>query len=354
MVEIRRFDGDLQEVSDLIKASWGEEYRRKHKQPVMDYSCIDFLEWNLNRPDGDPDLLIGAYSGGKLVGFLGGFPHKLRYNDEVFRSASVSFVTTHLHYQRRGIGRSLIREAIIKIVEKGYYDIIPGLVDEGHVSEKFWITLSNELNFRYLKLKRFTFLSKPLDKQKLMELSYFPLLYKVGLQLFTKKAHAIRKNVDGYELENDTEDICRMLNTSYTPNSLTVDWDEGTLGPLLRSKISNTMFVNQDSRKGFINYFTIDLLGCRSTPKKHKMTMVDNVRFVNMSFFERHRFVSDFCADQKKKGSCAITIPTSPVFDMAPFYTNTFLPSGRYHWYCVHDVNRKLGDDVQAGYLFVR
>jgi len=147
MVEIRRFDGDLQEVSDLIKASWGKEYRGKHKQPVMDYSCIDFLEWNLNRPDADPDLLIGAYSGGKLVGFIGGFPHKLRYNDKVLRSASASFVTTHIRYQRKGIGRSLIREAVIKVVEKGYYDIITGLLDEGHISENFFITLSNELKF---------------------------------------------------------------------------------------------------------------------------------------------------------------------------------------------------------------
>ena len=354
MVEIRRFDGDLQEVSDLIKASWGKEYRGKHKQPVMDYSCIDFLEWNLNRPDADPDLLIGAYSGGKLVGFIGGFPHKLRYNDKVFRSASASFVTTHLRYQRKGIGRSLIREAVIKVVEKGHYDIITGLLDEGHTSEKFFINLSNELNFRFLKLKRFTFLSKPLDKQKLVELSYFPLLHKVGLQLFTKRARAIRGDVYGYNPANDVKDICQMLNTSYKPNSLTVDWDEGTLGPLLHDKISNTMFVNQDGLKGFINYFTIDLLGCRSTSKSHKMTMVDNVRFVNMSFFEKHRFVSDFCADQKENGSCVITIPTSPAFDMAPFYTNTFFPSGRHHWYCAHDVNRKLGDDVQAGYLFVR
>jgi len=354
MVEIRRFDGDLQEVSDLIKASWGKEYRGKHKQPVMDYSCIDFLEWNLNRPDADPDLLTGAYSGGKLVAFIGGFPHKLRYNDKVLRSASVSFLTTHIRYQRQGIGRSLIREAVTKVVEKGHYDIITGLLDEGHISENFWITLSNELNFRFLKLKRFTFLSKPLDKQKLMELSNFSLLHKVGLQLFTKGARAIREDVYGYEPANDVKDICQMLNTSYTPNSLTVDWNEGTLGPLLRDKMSDTMFVNQDGRRGFINYFTIDLLGCRSTPKSHKMTMVDNVRFVNMSFFERHRFVSDFCADQKENGSCAITIPTSPVFDMAPFYTNTFLPSGRYHWYCAHDVNRKLGDDVQAGYLFLR
>jgi GNAT superfamily N-acetyltransferase len=354
MVEIRKFDGDLQEVSDLIKASWGKEYRGKHKQPVMDYSSIDFLEWNLNRPDADPDLLIGAYSKGKLVAFVGGFPHKLRYNDKILRSASASFLTTHLQYQRQGIGRSLLREAIFKVIEKGYYDVITGLIDEDHASEKFFITLSNELNFRFLKLKRFTFLSKPLDKTKLMELADLPPLHKIGLQLFTKRAGADRGKAYGYEPAKDVKVICQMLNTSCNQTTLTVDWDEDTLAPLLRDRISNTLFVNRDGRKGLINYFTINLIGCRSTPKSHKMTMVDNVRFVNMSFYEKHRFVSVFCADQKKNGSCVITIPTSPVFDLTPFYTNTFLPNGRYHWYCAHDVNRKLGEDVQAGYLFLR
>ena len=81
MVEIRAFDGDLQEVSELIKSSWGEDYQGIYKQPVMDYSNIDFLEWNLKKPNAEPLNLLGAYKGKKLVGFLGTFAVSFRYND---------------------------------------------------------------------------------------------------------------------------------------------------------------------------------------------------------------------------------------------------------------------------------
>ena len=66
MVEIRTFEGNFEEVQQLIRESWSEEYRLKHNQPVMDYSHIDFLRWNLNRPNSDPDLIIAAYSGRKF------------------------------------------------------------------------------------------------------------------------------------------------------------------------------------------------------------------------------------------------------------------------------------------------
>ena len=44
MFEIRTFDGNFQEVSDLIKASWSQDYQGKYQQPVMDYADFDFLE----------------------------------------------------------------------------------------------------------------------------------------------------------------------------------------------------------------------------------------------------------------------------------------------------------------------
>lgn len=353
MVEIRRFDGELQEVSNLIKASWEEEYRGMYKQPVMDYSSIDFLEWNLKRPDADPDLLFGAYSDGKLVSFAAGFPHKLRYNDQVLRAASTSFFTTHIDYKRKGIGKCLVRKALLKGIEKGY-DVNTFVPDEGHVVEGFIEKLSDEMKLRFLKLNRFTFLSKPLDKTKIMELSDLSFFHKIGLQMFTKRGRAIRGKAYGFEPAKDVKVIYQMLNKSYSPNTLTVNWEENTLISQLRSRISNTFFVNQNGRKALINYYTIDLIGCRSTPKMHKMTMIDIVRFENMSFFEKHRFVSDFCANQKENGSCVITLPTIPVFDLVPFYSNMFLPSGRYHWYCAHDFHFKLSESVEVGYLFFR
>jgi len=352
MIEIRAFDGDLQEVSDLIKASWAEDYQDAYKQPVMDYSDIDFLEWNLKRPNADPDLLVGAYDGIKLVGFVAGFPIQTRYNDQVFKSVAGSFLTTHTDYKRKGIANSL-GKAFLRASEKEY-DIMTSVPDEGHAVEKGFEILSKKMNYGFLKLHRFTFMSKPLDRNKILELDDLSLFHKVGLYLLSKNKNTYKRRAYKYNPDKDVSFICRMLNASYKANTLSVNWDEDTLSIQLRNKLSNTMYMNRVDRKGLINYYTIDLIGCRSTPITHKITMVDNVCFDNMSYLEKHRFVSDFCSSQKKHGSCIINIPTLSAFDLTPFYLNRFLPSGRYHSHCVIDLHNKLSGNVHAGYLFVR
>ena len=99
MVEVRTFDGEFEEVHQLIKDSWSEEYRIKHNQPVMDYSSVEFLRWNLRRPNSDPDLIMAAYSGSKLVSFVAGIPLSLMINDQKFKAGVSSFFTTHVDYQ---------------------------------------------------------------------------------------------------------------------------------------------------------------------------------------------------------------------------------------------------------------
>jgi len=353
MVEIRAFDGDLKEVSDLIKASWAEDYQGQYKQPVMDYASIDFLKWNLKKDNADPRQLFGAYINSKLVGFMGAFSVNFRYNDMTLKGVSGSFTTTHIDYKKMGVAKTLLQEATRLGIKDGL-EISCCVIDEGHPMGRVVETVTNEMNAGFFKSKRFTFLSKPLDKHKLLELADYRLYQKIGLQLFTKRTGKTMSGTDGFASEKDVNPIRRMLNESYKHNTLCVNWNDELLASQLRSKLSNTKYTNRNGRKGLINYYNIDIIGFRSPLKVHKITMIDNVYFENMSFFDRHRFVRDFCAEEKRQGSCAITIPTLSVFDLKPFWSNCFIPSGRYHFYLVQDLQNKLKDNVQAGYLFVR
>ena len=297
--------------------------------------------------------MFGAYEGSRLVGFMGTFHVTFRYNDLLLKGVSGSFCTTHIDYKRKGIAKALLREATRLGIAEGY-DIGCSVPDEGHPMEKALEDVCNELNICFYKPHRFTFLSKPLDKQKLMELADYPLYQKIGLQLLTKRSGVAERNIDELEPERDVTPICKLLNASYKANTLSVNWNENLLSSQLRSRISNAQYRNQNGSEGLINYFTIDLIGCREPHKRHKMTMIDNAHFEKMSFLERHRFVSDFCAIQKSSGCCAITIPTLPTFDLKPFYLNAFMPTGRYHCYFIQDLQNKLNGNVSAGYLFVR
>ncbi len=248
-------------------------------------------------------------------------------------------VTAHIDFKKRGIAKTLLRKAYRMGMEKGY-DICTGVPDEGHPVGRLMEKLSDEMNITLFKLHRFTFLSKLLDNVKMMELANWPLYQKKsGIGLLSKKASKIHpKNYD-FDRKKDLNIICEMLNASYKTDTLTVNWDTETLSIQLEGKPSGAMYLNQDDCKALITYYSIDFIGCRSKQVVHKMTVVENVHFENISFFKKHRFVSDFCVDQKKRSAVLISIPTSPIFDLMPFYSNTFLPSGRYHTHFVQCLN---------------
>ena len=170
MVEERKFDGDFEEVHQLIKASWSEEYRIKHNQPFIDNSSVEFLRWNLQRPNSDPELIMAAYSKGKLVSFVAAIPLTLKYNDKILKAAVSSFFTTHVDYQGKGIATSLGKEGLKRGIEKGY-DLGYIVTDAGHNAIKLVKSISEDLELKYMRLGKFTFLAKPLDKDKIAQLA---------------------------------------------------------------------------------------------------------------------------------------------------------------------------------------
>ena len=353
MVEIRSFDGDFGEVHQLIKASWTEEYRLKHNQPVMDYSSVEFLRWNLDRPNNDPDLLLAAYSGSKLVSFGATIPLNLRFNDQKLKSALVSFLTTHVEYQGKGIAKTLMTEGLKRGIDKEY-DLGYLVSDAGHHAVNLVKNLSKDLGLKFINFYRFTFLAKPLDKDRVSQLANLPFHQRIFLPMVTAKFKKINTESTPFDLENDTATIYQMLRDSCPSDALCVDWSKDELSTNLKSNLSNTFYLKSADKKAFINYYNINMLSGKFSEVAHKNTIVDYVCFDNMSINEKRKFVRDFCSSEKHNGSCSIVIPTLPVFDLKPFYFNLFFPTGRYHSLAGLDVKNKLKEPVKTGYLLIR
>jgi predicted N-acetyltransferase YhbS len=353
MVEVRTFDGDFEEVHQLIKASWSEEYRIKKRQPVMDYSSVEFLRWNLQRPNIDPDLIMAAYSKGKLVSFVAAIPLTLKYNDQILKGGVSSFFTTHVDFQRKGIAKTLAKDGLKRGVEKGY-DLGYLITDAGHQAINLVKDISKDLELKFVNFYKFTFLAKPLDKKKILQLSDLPIHQKFLLPIVTAKSQKISLKSYQFDLEKDASSIYQMFRDSCPPDALCVDWPEDELSYNLKSNLSNTFYLNFEDKKAFINYYNIDILSGKSSVVAHKNTIIDYVYFNNLSIFEKRKFVRDFCLFEKQNGSCSIIIPTLPIFDLKPFYLNLFFPSGRYHYIVGHDIKKKLQEPINIGYLFMR
>ncbi len=353
MIEVRTFDGDLDEIHPLIRASWLQDYREKYNQPVIDYSSASFLEWNLNRPKSSRDLLIGAYLDDQLVGFAAGIPVTLKLHNKSIQSVLGSFLTTHVNYKGRGIGKALAKEYVRRALEM-QFDLLYSVTDDGHAADNLFRGIAAPMGIPYRTFYRFTFLSKPLDKQKITELTDLPFHQKLALPLVTKKTGRINKRKYNFEAETCLEAVVHMLNQSTSPKALSVCWTEDELLYDLSCRFANIFFSDAGGKRGLILYYHMNLLGCASFEATHPMTIIDYVRFEKMSFFEKHKFISDFCSEEKEMGSCMVAVPTMPGFDLRPFYANLFYPSGRYHCFVGCDLKNLLDSPLHLDYLVFR
>jgi GNAT superfamily N-acetyltransferase len=113
---IRTFDGDLEALYGLIARSWDHDYRDTMR---LEYSK-ELLRWSMGSPNGDRDLLLGAYDGGRLVGFVGRFPRNVALGGQTIRAALGTFLTTDVGHRGRGIGRRLVLESVERLRDRQY------------------------------------------------------------------------------------------------------------------------------------------------------------------------------------------------------------------------------------------
>jgi hypothetical protein len=311
------------------------------------------LEWNLNRPKSSQELRITAYLNDQLVGFYAGIPVTLKLQDKTIQSVLGSFLTTHVNYKGSGIAKALLEEFVNRVQEMSF-DLLYGVTDEGHAPENICKTLAPKMGVPYRTFYRFTYLSKPLNKQKITELSDLPFHQKIALPLITKKAVRRKNRKYTFEAKTCAEAVVGMMNQSPSPQSLSVSWVEDELLYDLNSGFSKVFFLDGGGKRGLMLYYHMNLLGCTSNEAVHPMTIIDCVRFKNMSFYEKHNFISDFCSQEKEMGSCLVAVPTMPGFDLRPFYANLFFPSGRYYHLVGCDLKSLLDFPLHLDYLILR
>jgi hypothetical protein len=178
--------------------------------------------------------------------------------------------------------------------------------------------------------------------------------HKLALPLITKKIGRIKKSKYNLEAEKCLETVVDVLNQSTSSKALSVNWTADELQYDLSCRFSNIFFREAGRKKGLILYYRMNLLGHGSSEAVHPISIVDCVRFEKMSFFEKHKFISDFCSHEKEMGSCMVLLPTMPGFELRPFYTNLFYPTGRYHCFVGSDINNLLEIPLHLDYLVLR
>jgi GNAT superfamily N-acetyltransferase len=121
---ITNFNGDFSELAAMMRVTWAAN----HEQPLR-YSC-DFLRNMFSYPGSNFDLAPAIYRNSALVGFIAGFPRRIRVEGQDLCILLNTFLSVSPDHQAAGLGIHLWTE-LSKRARKEGYDGMIGFCVEG-------------------------------------------------------------------------------------------------------------------------------------------------------------------------------------------------------------------------------
>jgi hypothetical protein len=104
MIEIRTFDGDMQQLAEFCNSVWSRRYTGR--MPFAEWSP-EFLEWELDDCPATRELLVAAYDGGKLVGVLPARPMKFHLLGQSIDGSWGSYLSVDPDYESQPVSIKL-------------------------------------------------------------------------------------------------------------------------------------------------------------------------------------------------------------------------------------------------------
>lgn len=147
-MEILPFDGNLQELAQMINRSWPREHRTYN-----DYS-MGYLRHLMDHPRRDPDLTLGGYHKGRLIcfifsvgieGTIGGRRYRVLLNS----LATTDFDHKHLFPYLR------IKDFCVKRAIESGYDLNAGYAVQGIQNNQIEIIYARRNGFQCLVMRPF-------------------------------------------------------------------------------------------------------------------------------------------------------------------------------------------------------
>lgn len=278
---IETFDGDVEALADLIDRAWARDY---HDAMRFDYSPR-FLRWNFDGPTGDPDLLLGAYEGRKLVSFCARLPRVVSAQGRTIRTALGTFLTTDVDFRGRGLARRLIWESVGRMQAKDYAGYFFYL-QHGHRSAPLYdqLPLPSEVVLRGVR-----FYVRVLDSRAL-ETSWRSSWFERAAMRWLERNEeagdvAVRKFA-----ESDLP-ACKTLLNRQTGAALVRQWQESELKWRLTGYADSCAVVLEEhgTVQGLLSAYATDIVGARWGTARPRLGAVGRIRagFIDTLAIER-------------------------------------------------------------------
>jgi len=117
MVEIRKFEGDVEQMSQFIAKTWRHYYQGRMPLPCWTTDFLAREAW----PDDETarDYHVAAYDGTRLVGLVPGWPVSVLLHGREVLARTGTAVSVDPEYQRQGVAKLMNQRAMEQARERG-------------------------------------------------------------------------------------------------------------------------------------------------------------------------------------------------------------------------------------------
>lgn len=268
-VEFRKYEGDGKDLEDVHKKSWAATY--EGKQWIFDWDK-NYFQWRLlDARIHDPELLVCAYEGTNLLGYMLGKNSLFAANGQVYNGSLTSFLSVDPAIRVRGLGARLVQKQR-QIHQERNLDFSMGLSTDypNAMPKKFWDGVKRrypeELDF----LTSCQFWCAVIDSQNVS---------RAGVSIFERTAPYLSKlipsvpSISGknelrtYRAE-DLDACLKLANEPIENVALQMKWTLDSLSAQIDHPYVETLVIEKDGAvEGFVSGHIIDMI------KKDRMTV---------------------------------------------------------------------------------
>jgi GNAT superfamily N-acetyltransferase len=322
-VSIENFRGDAQALATMAHTAWRDEYG------VDSYPNLyrpDYLAYLLQAVD-DPRLVMAAYRGDEIVGFLLNLPRRMALEGREYRAALSCLLVTRREFFRQGLAQALIQEAL-KRNQELRFDFTLFYLETGHRSSRLFAKL-RDTGLPIERVKRMHVIGRVLDLPALQASEHVKGYEVLALRLWG--GHRVPAGAAHPEVRpagpEDAPKILPLLNGHQEKVRLArVFSQEELVRELIQPPIAHTLVWGRAGEvQAVLAYVIVEHVGRKRVP----WAWINHVVWDELSFPERVSLLKSFLRQAHEQGCAGVVEWSKQVYPNRALYAARFVPYPR-------------------------
>jgi len=322
-ISIENFRGDAEALEKMAHTAWRDEYG------VDSYPNLyrpDYLAYLLQAVD-DPRLVLAAYRGDEIVGFLLNLPRRMALDGQEYRAALSCLLVTRKEFFRQGLAQALIQEGL-KRNQELRYDFTLFYLETGHRSSRLFAKLQ-EAGLPIERVKRMHVIARVLDLPAIAASENFKRYEALALKLWG--GHRVPSGRPDAQVREataaDADQILLLLNAHREKVRLArVFGREEMRRELIHPPLASTLVYEREGRiQGVLAYVIVEHVGRKKVP----WAWINHVAWDELSFWERLSLVQSFLKTAHRQACAGVVEWSKGVYPNAALFAARFVPYPR-------------------------